>query len=103
MFFGIFLIVVGVQLIFVLRELRTALKKVNTIVSGFEKVGIGIEHSYHEVVGFLAGFKGLLKIIDAISHRKNGKHKSEPIREQGKSAGEGQLKQGRKMDYRQAS
>lgn len=72
----VFLIVVGIQLIFVLRELRSALKKVNLIVEGFEKIGVGIEHSYNEIVGFLSGFKSLLKIIDAITHRKNGKHKS---------------------------
>lgn len=70
----VFLIIVGVQLIFVLRDLRTSLKKVNTIVEGFEKVGVGIEHGFTELSGFVGGLKSLFKVIDMVSKKDGNKH-----------------------------
>lgn len=69
------LIVVGVQLIFVLRELRKTLKNINKIVNSFESVGVGLEHGLGEVVGFINGFKSILKIIDSVSLKKHEKSK----------------------------
>ncbi len=71
----IFLIIVGIQLIFVLRELRSTLKKINSIVDGFEKVGVGIEHGFSEISGFVGGIKSLFKVLEVIGHKRNGKHK----------------------------
>ncbi|MFN4212359.1 MAG: hypothetical protein ACK4FL_00095, partial [Microgenomates group bacterium] len=73
----ILLVIVGVQLIFVLKELRTAIKKINGIIASFEKVGGSLEHGFSEVVGFFAGIKTLFKIIDILHHKKNGKSKQE--------------------------
>lgn len=71
----ILLVVAGIQLIFVLKEVRTVLKKVNNIVSGFEKVGLSVEHGFSEIKGFLAGAKTLLKVVDIIHSKKNAKSK----------------------------
>ncbi len=71
----IFLIIVGIQLIFVLRELRATLKRINTIVEGFEKVGSGIEHGFSEVAGFVGGMKSLFKVLEVINSKRDGKHK----------------------------
>ncbi len=71
----IFLIVVGIQLIFVLRELRRTLKKINNIVEGVEKLGMGIEHGWNEITGFLAGAKTIFKLTDHLHRKKHGKDK----------------------------
>jgi len=69
----IFLIVVGVQLIFLLRDVRKTVRKVNLVIEGLEKTGLAFEHGFGEIVGFLTSFKAIFKIIDLISHKKNAR------------------------------
>ena len=69
----ILLIVVGIQLVFVLKELRKTLVKVNTIITGFEKIGFSLDHGLKEVGGFILGLKTLSKIIDRFQTKKNAK------------------------------
>ncbi len=71
----IILVIVGIQLIFVLRELRKILKRTNGVIDGFEKLGLSVEHGFSEVVGFVAGLKTILKTIDILHAKKNGKTK----------------------------
>jgi len=70
---GIFCVIIGIQLIFVLKELRQTLNNVNKIIRGFEAIGTGLDHGLTEVVGFINGFRSITKIIDTITHRKNEK------------------------------
>lgn len=72
----ILLVIVGVQLIFLLKDLRMTIKKVNGIIESFEKLGGSVEHGFSEFIGFLAGIKTLFKVVDIIHHKKNGKSKS---------------------------
>ena len=65
----ILLIIVGIQLIFVLREVRKTLRNINAIVEGFENVSVGLEHGLTEVVGFVNGFKTILKILTTFNHK----------------------------------
>ncbi len=69
----ILLIIIGIQLIFVLREIRKTLKKVNTIINGFEHFGINTKHGISEVTGFFAGIKTLFTAIDYFKDKKNEK------------------------------
>lgn len=69
----ILLIIIGIQLIFVLREIRFTLKRVNSIVDGFEKLGLSLEHSFSEMFGFAAAIKTLFKTLDLLTNKKNGK------------------------------
>ncbi len=69
------LIVVGVQLIFVLRELRRTIIAVRKVVGSFESLGVGLDNGFHEVVGFLNGFKTMFKLIDSVAGKKNEKPK----------------------------
>jgi hypothetical protein len=71
----VFLIIVGIQLVFVLRDVRTSLKRINAIIGGFEKVGIGMEHGWQEMLGFFGGLKSFFKVLGVIHHKKNGRHK----------------------------
>lgn len=71
----ILLVVVGIQLIFVLKELRAFLKRINGIVEAFEKVGGSVEHGLSEFLGFFTGIKTLFKVVDVIHSKKNGKSK----------------------------
>lgn len=72
----IFLVIIGIQLIFLLKELRLALRMVNRIIEGFEKAGLAVEHGFTEVLGFVSGAKSIFKILDVIHQKKNGKSKS---------------------------
>lgn len=68
-----FLTIIGVQLFITLRELRKTLKKVNKVVEGFESMGVGLNQGFQEVVGFMNGFKVILRAINVINQSKNEK------------------------------
>ncbi len=67
----LFLIIVGIQVVFLLRELREGIRKANTIVESFERVGMGVESGFNEVVGFLGGIKSVFKILDVLKKKKD--------------------------------
>ena len=69
----ILLIIIGIQLIFVLREIRFSLKRINAIVDGFENLGISLEHNFSEMFGFVTAIKTLFKTLDLLTNKKNGK------------------------------
>ncbi len=69
----IFLVVIGVQLIFILKELREGLKKINKIIDNFEKVGGSFEQGVAEIMGFVSGIKSIIKLIDLLHKKKNEK------------------------------
>ncbi len=71
----ILLIIVGVQFIFVLRELRKILIKANAIIASFEKVGMTLDHGLGEIHGFISGLKTLFKVVDIFHSKKNGRPK----------------------------
>lgn len=62
--------VVGIQLIIILRDLRTLLSRVNGIMSEFEKVGGSLTHSYSEVLGFFSGVKNLFLLVDTLTKKR---------------------------------
>jgi hypothetical protein len=72
----ILLVIVGIQLIFVLRDLRKTIRKINGIIEGFEKVGGSVEHGFAEILGFFSGIKTIFKVVDVIHSKKNGRSKS---------------------------
>lgn len=71
----ILLIVIGIQLIFVLRELRKTLHGVNRIVDGFESLGTSLDSGLAEVTGFMNGAKTLFKVLEFVTGKKNEKSK----------------------------
>lgn len=66
-----FLTIIGIQLFITLREVRKTLHNVNKIVLNFENLGVGLSQGMGEVIGFMNGFKVILKAIQVISHHKN--------------------------------
>lgn len=68
-----FLTIIGVQLFITLREFRKTLRKVNKVVEGFESMGVGLNTGFQEVVGFMNGFKVILRAINLVSQSKNEK------------------------------
>jgi len=70
----VILTVVGIQLIFVLKELRTFLGKANTIIEELEKIGVNVGHGYSEVLGFFSGLKKLFSIVDILAKKKSQKN-----------------------------
>ncbi|OGK15370.1 hypothetical protein A2774_03505 [Candidatus Roizmanbacteria bacterium RIFCSPHIGHO2_01_FULL_39_12c] len=72
----VLLVAVGIQLIFILKEIRKTFSKINQIVENFEKVGMSVQHSFSEISGFVSGLKSVFKVIDFIHTKKSGKPKS---------------------------
>ncbi len=72
----IFLVIVGIQLIFLLKDIRKTIRKINGIIDAFEKAGLAVEHGLGEVVGFASGLKSVFKIMDVIEQKRHGKSKS---------------------------
>ncbi|OGK56886.1 hypothetical protein A3J15_00615 [Candidatus Roizmanbacteria bacterium RIFCSPLOWO2_02_FULL_38_10] len=69
----VILTVIGIQLIFVLRDMRKMLIKINNIIEEFEKVGFNISHGYTEVIGFVSGIKRLFYLAEILSRKKKNK------------------------------
>lgn len=70
----VILTVVGIQLIFVLKELRAFLSRANTIIKQLEKIGLNASQGYSEIIGFFSGLKSLFKILDLLTQKKKKKH-----------------------------
>ena len=69
----VLLVIIGIQLIFLLKELRATLKRTNKIIDGFDSLGVGLDHGLTEVVGFFNGFKTIIKAFELIHSKKNDK------------------------------
>lgn len=72
----VLLTIVGIQVIFVLRELKATLKRVNNVVDGFESLGVGLDHGLTEVVGFFNGFKSIAKALEIVHQHKKTNDKT---------------------------
>jgi len=70
----ILLIVIGIQLIFILKDIRKLLKKVNNIVDEMEKIGFSFEHGLSEVAGFISSIKLIFRLINSFQSKKNGRN-----------------------------
>lgn len=73
----VILTIIGVQLIFVLRDLHQTLTRVNRIVTEFEKIGMSVTHGYSEITGFVTGLKKMFDVVEFVAKNKTtrGKHK----------------------------
>lgn len=71
----VFSVIIGIQLIQVLFELKKTLATINKITEGFEAVGLNLEHGFGEIMGFVNGFKTILKVFEIFTHKKNDKDK----------------------------
>lgn len=72
----IILTVVGIQLIFVLKELRIFLARANTVGEQLEKIGINVSHGYSELIGFFHGLKSFFKVLNLLTKDKDKNDKS---------------------------
>lgn len=70
---SIVLTIIGIQLIFVLREIRFILMRIRRAVESFEKVGVGLGSGYSELLGFISGFKNIFYLFKVLSERKQKK------------------------------
>ena len=69
----ILLTVIGIQLIFILRDVRHIIKRADMLTMELEKIGVNISDSYGEVIGFASSIKKLFHVIDYVSERKKSK------------------------------
>lgn len=70
----VILTVIGIQIIFILKDVRKLLSQTANIVTQIEKVGFNLTHGYGEIIGFVSGMKKMITVIDHISEKKKNKH-----------------------------
>lgn len=66
----ILLIVIGLQLIFILKDFRRILKRINNIIDQTEKIGTSFEQGFSELTGFLSGMKLIFRFINSLKTKK---------------------------------
>lgn len=69
----IILTIIGIQLITVLREMRTFLGRMNAIASELEKIGANFGQGYADIIGFFSGLKSVFHILNLITKKKHKK------------------------------
>ncbi len=62
--------IVGIQLIFILRDARILITKMNTIVHELNNMGVNMNNSYSEVLGFFSGIKNIFNLVDTLSKKR---------------------------------
>jgi hypothetical protein len=67
----VFLVLIGLQVIKLLKQLRVMLGRVDSMVEGFERMGTSVEGGFNEVVGFFGGLRSVMKIMEFFNSRKN--------------------------------
>lgn len=67
----ILLVVIGVQLFYLLRELRVLIKKINNIVDDAEGLTKIVSSSFSSLSGFGAGLKAAANLVSLIRKKKD--------------------------------
>lgn len=70
----VILTIIGIQLIIILKDVRVFLRRINTISSELEKIGLSFGHGFSEITGFFSGLKSLFFILNALNKKKPKKH-----------------------------
>lgn len=69
----VFLVLIGVEVVKLLRQIRTILSRADTVVDHFERMGTSVEGGFNEVVGFFGGLKSVFKIMEFFQNKKHGR------------------------------
>jgi hypothetical protein len=67
----IILAIVGIQVVFILQEIKRSLTKVNNIVDDVEGVTSKIAESTSSVSGMMVGLKTALSLLGSFNRKKN--------------------------------
>lgn len=66
----IVLALVGLQLVFILRSIRSTINKFNGVIDDARNITSKLSHSTDSVSGALVGLKAVLSLISAVQHKK---------------------------------
>ena len=69
----VFLILIGIEVFKLLRQIRTIVGRADALVENFERMGTSVEGGFNEVVGFFGGLKSVFKIMEFFHHKKHAK------------------------------
>jgi len=76
----ILLVIVGIQVIFILREIRQTIHHVNSTLNIVDKVVTGLKNPFEEFGGLIQGLKGGLKVVESFGnwmHKKTAQDNEE--------------------------
>ncbi|KXK09103.1 MAG: hypothetical protein UZ21_OP11001000156 [Microgenomates bacterium OLB22] len=66
----IILVVLGIQLFFILRDVKRILHRVENLTNTLEQFGVSLQGGYSEVVAFVMGVTKLFQIVELFGNRK---------------------------------
>lgn len=66
----IVLALVGLQLVFILRSVRSTISRVNGVLDDARNVTSKFSHSTDSLSGALVGLKAVLSLISSVQHKK---------------------------------
>lgn len=73
----IVLSLVGIQVVYVLKELHSALKKLNHILADGQNITAKISHSTDSFSGMVSGLKAVLALFGTLQSKRNNDDKRE--------------------------
>lgn len=65
----ILLIVIGIQVFLILKEIKKMLEKANKMMDDATKLTGSISSSFHEISGFASGIKTVFKVFDVFNKK----------------------------------
>ena len=69
----VILAIIGIQLVFILKDVKKITRRTDSIMGRLEKIGVNIEHGYGEIAGFITGMKKLFVVAEHLSESKKKK------------------------------
>ena len=71
----IILAIIGIQVVYILRECRRTIEKINKILSDMGRASEKVSNSLSEVMGITSGIKTILKVFNLFSKGRKKKEK----------------------------
>ena len=73
----VFLVLIGIEVVKLLRQIRSVINRADVLVESFERMGTSVEGGFNEVVGFFGGLKSVFKIMEFFQNKKHGRSESQ--------------------------
>lgn len=64
------LVVIGIQLIFILKDVKKILTRVENMTGQIESIGLGLSSGYSEFISFFTGASKLFEFIHTLSTKR---------------------------------
>jgi hypothetical protein len=73
----VLIVIIGIQMYYILSEVRKIFNKFNTMADGAVKLTDNVGQSFQNISGFSHGLRSILQLFGFIKKKKSGKHEEE--------------------------